>query len=470
MRSATQQDSNSQAVALRTAGFKKAVAKQCIGRQLLILSPYFPPSTLAGVHRARHLAKHLPAFGWKPVVVCVDEKYHEERLDPDLAALVPKDVETAKVKALPAKLSRRVGIGDIGLRAFKNLRHKLFDLLETRPVAAVLITGAPFYPMLLASEIKRRFDTPVVLDFQDPWVSSWGKNQHMFSKAEIVHQLAKLLEPRALRNANFITSVSAVQNDEMAARYPWLDRSRMAAIPIGGDKDDFNPLARKLRTEKCVHLDQSFINVSYVGTFLPRSGPLVRTLFGAFARLRSAEPELAARIRLNFIGTSNQPNDGSTFRVRPIAEERGIANFVREVPQRIPYLQALEVLAASNGLLLIGSDEPHYTASKIYPALMSGKPFLSVFHCASSAHAVLSAAGGGRARAFSDLSELAALESSLTEDLRTLALNPESFGIPDRNEYRAYEARAVAGQFASILELVSAEKEAKDETIQQSNR
>ena len=31
-------------------------------RSVVLISPHFPPSTLAGVHRARHMAKHLPAF------------------------------------------------------------------------------------------------------------------------------------------------------------------------------------------------------------------------------------------------------------------------------------------------------------------------------------------------------------------------------------------------------------------------
>src|ERR1700694_3117459 len=115
----------------------------------IIISPYFPPSTLAGVHRARHLAKHLPAAGWYPIVLCVDEAYHEERLDPALGRLVPETVEVVKVPALSARLTRHFGLGDIGLRAFAALREKLIQLLSQRPVRAVLITGSPYYPMLL---------------------------------------------------------------------------------------------------------------------------------------------------------------------------------------------------------------------------------------------------------------------------------------------------------------------------------
>ena len=422
------------------------------GRTVVIVSPYFPPSTLAGVHRARHLAKHLPAAGWTPIVLCVDETYHEQDLDPALAALVPEYVQIVKTTALPARLTRGLGFGDISLRAWCPLRRALIRLLETRPVGAVLITGSPFYPMLFAPSIKRRFGVPVVLDFQDPWVSAWGADQPLLSRAGLSHRLATVLEPRALRGSDFVISVSDTQNKEMAARYPWFDSSRMAGIPIGGDPDDFVALARRPGSRRAdVILSHRFTHLSYIGTFLPRAGPLVRTLFRAFARLRAAEPALAARVRLNFIGTSNQPNDDTTYRVRPLAEAEGVADAVREMPRRLPYMQALGALARSDGVLLIGSDEPHYTASKIYPALMSGRPFLSLFHRASSAHAILTAAGGGRAFAFATPEELAALEAPLADGLRTLAAAPESLGRVDPSAYAPYEARAIARRFAEHL-------------------
>ncbi len=122
----------------------------------------------------------------------------------------------------------------------------------------------------------------------------------------------------------------------------------------------------------------------------------------------------------------------------------------------MPYLAALSVLARSDGLFLIGSDEPHYTASKIYPALMSGRPFLSLFHRASSAHAILSATGGGRALSFTNQAELDALAAPLAEVLRTLALTPEALGSADPASYAPYEARAIAARFAEIFDRLAA--------------
>jgi hypothetical protein len=319
----------------------------------------------------------------------------------------------------------------------------------------VLITGSPFYPMLLTPEIKRRFGVPVVLDFQDPWVSTWGAARPTFSKAGLSQVLATLLEPRALRSADFVTAVSDTQNSELIARYPWLDRSRMAGIPIGGDPDDFTACCNVPHDGDLI---PGFINLSYVGTFWPAAENSFRILFQAFAQLRAQEPALAARIRLNFIGTSGNPDGSRSYTVKPLAEAEGIVDAVREVPQRLPYLQALSILSHSQGLLLIGSAEPHYTASKIYPTLMSGRPFLSLFHSGSSAHALLSAAGGGRSLGFGSHEELVGLKPSLVEGIKILATAPTSFGLPDPAKYARFAARPIAERFAEIFDRLASER------------
>ena len=423
-------------------------------RTVLILSPHFPPSTLAGVHRARHLAKHLPAQGWRPVVVRAHESHYSEPGDPALAALVPSELEQARTGALPAQLCRLAGVGDIGLRGYPYFAAAVANLIKTEQPSVVLITGSPFYPMLLARGIRRRFRVPVVLDFQDPWVSAYGATHRGASKAAMAHRLAVMLEPLAVRHAAFVTSVSDTQNRDMAARYPWFDTTRMAAIPIGGDPDDFIALHAAPVADEIL-LDPGKINFSYVGTFLPRARPLAERLFRALAKLRAGAPDLAERLRLNFIGTSNQPDGAAGHRVLPLAETAGVGDLVREHPRRIPYLQALSVLANSDALLLIGSDEPHYTASKIYPALLSGRPYLSLFHRRSSAHAILTAADGGRSIAFDNDATLEAAIPDLADALRSLATDPRAFGPTQFNVAEPFLAHSIAGRFAAIFEQVS---------------
>lgn len=425
-------------------------------KSVILVSLNYPPSQMASVHRCRHLARHLKEYGWLPHVITIDERFQKEPTDPALMRVASSEVEVQRVGAIPVWACAPFGVGDLALRSMAHLRQALAARIAARRPDVVFITGWPFYQMLFSRWIQRGLRTPVVLDFQDPWVSAHGAAQPRWSKAGLSHRLGATLEPRAVRHADFVTSVSKIQNDEMAARYPWLDQERMAAIPIGGDPDDFVALRQRPIANATVQLDPAMINLTYVGAFLPRAGNLVRRLFQALRELRDSDPALGARLRLNFIGTSNQPGATRSYYVMPIAAELGVADMVSETPQRVPYLEALSLLANSHGLLLIGSDEPHYTASKIYPALMSGRPYVSLFHSASSAHAILSAAGGGMAHAFADDAALARLTPDLATSLRRLATAPESFGRADPAAYAPYTARAVAQQFARVFDTAAA--------------
>ena len=185
-------------------------------RCCLIVSPHFPPSTVAGVHRARHLAKHLPAHGWEPAVIAVDPAQHVEPQDPELRALVSADLRIIETGALPVRWTAPFGLkGEIGLRGFFHLRAAIAAELSARRPEVVLITGSPFYPLLLARWITQRWGIPVVLDLQDPWASKEGAGRPRWSKGWFAHRLAVALEPRALRGASWVTSVSARQNAEI---------------------------------------------------------------------------------------------------------------------------------------------------------------------------------------------------------------------------------------------------------------
>jgi hypothetical protein len=112
-------------------------------RKILIISPHFPPSNLAGVHRSRLFAQHLPSFGWEPVVLTVHEKYYEESLDRNLEKLLPENLRIEKVNALPINRIRLVG--DIGLRAFFQLNKKAKQLIKEEKIDFLFITIPSFY-------------------------------------------------------------------------------------------------------------------------------------------------------------------------------------------------------------------------------------------------------------------------------------------------------------------------------------
>jgi len=132
------------------------------------------------------------------------------------------------------------------------------------------------------------------------------------------------------------------------------------------------------------------VHLSYVGTMLPKGGETLRLLLRGLACARQDDPA-ASRLRLHFFGTSNQ-SIPDLLRVMPVAEQCGVGDAVFETPGRLDYLDALAVLTQSSGIMLLGTSEPHYTASKLYPALLARRPILALFHEASSVVSILKSA------------------------------------------------------------------------------
>jgi hypothetical protein len=173
------------------------------------------------------------------------------------------------------------------------------------------------------------------------------------------------------------------------------------------------------------------------------------------AKLVASDEQWVRRLQLNFVGTSNQPSGFGTFKIMALAERYGISDFVSETPQRVPYMQALDLLANSHALILIGSDEPHYTASKIYPALLSGRPIIALFHQASSAYEILQRSGGARVIGFDTHEKLRTMTDAIANALREIVLTPQTVGSIDRSVVAGYEASVIAARYAEIFDRLA---------------
>lgn len=355
-------------------------------RRVLMISPYFPPETGAAAHRVRLLAPHLSRFGWEPTVLTVDARDYEGRLDSGLLQLLPEDLRVERVRAWSAARTRRLGVGDLGARAFTGLWRGGKAQLRQDAFDALFITIFPAYTALLGPLLKKRYRLPFVLDYIDPWVSAWGKevgggrDGRPDFKSRMSRWLSLALEPRVLRHADAITAVSAATCAPMMERNPWLRGTPTAEIPYGGEAADFEHLRRHPRPNPWFDCEDGNFHLCYVGTLLPLGVETLRAVLGAVAQVRAQCPECCARLRLHFFGTSNQTAADAPARVLPVARELGVAGCVQEIPWRIDYLDALTVQTQASAILMMGSSERHYTASKLYPGLLAQRPVLAVYH------------------------------------------------------------------------------------------
>jgi hypothetical protein len=432
-------------------------------RRVLMISPHFPPDTSAGTHRVRLLAPHLPAFGWEPTVVTVDPVFYEGRLDPDLAGLVPPSVRVLRAPAWPASMTRPFGLGDLGLRALRGLGRLCRTVLSHEAFDALFITLYPTYPAVLGPRLKARFNLPFVLDYQDPWVGAWGcevggaPDGSADFKSRLTRALAVRIEPRVVRHADALTAVSALTYEDVLARVPDARPRTCAAIPLGYEVADVEALRRAPRPNRWFTPGDGVAHVCYVGTVLPTGGPVLRAVLESLRVVRDRAPRAYANLRLHFLGTSNQRDPAAHHRVVPLAAAIGVADAIEEVPPRLDYLDALNVQMQATALLLMGSVEPHYTPSKVFPALLSGRPLVAVYHEQSTVLDLLRAPGvDASVAAFADASAAAAVPV-LAAALERLASSP---AVPSRPSPPAlvepWSARALAGRLGTVLDAVAA--------------
>ena len=358
-------------------------------RRALVVSPHFPPDSSAGAHRARLLAPHLASFGWTPTVVTVTPEAYEARLDDELAARVPPSLDVVRVAAWPARASRRVGVGDLGLRALWPLRQQCLELCTRERYDVTYITIYPTYPAVLGPWLKNRFGMRFVLDLQDPWVGSWGAQTgpggvpDLRSRAS--RSLALRLERRIVPAADGLTAVSQGTLDELAARVPHAATIPREELPIGWDAGDVAHAHRTAQPEP--HRPWTAL---YAGALLPAGRDTLRAFFRGFAEWQRDERDDVRRLR--FVGTSNQSTGTLGPEATALAAEEGVAGHVDESPARIPFFDAWREQVNADLVLVLGTSEPHYTASKIFGALLSGRPVLAIVHTRSSVASLIRSA------------------------------------------------------------------------------
>ncbi len=343
-------------------------------KNILIIYPHWPPSNLAGVHRARLISNFLPDFGWHPVVLTVEQTYYDEPNDWEMLKTVSKKTEVHYVKAFKQTIPRT--IGDIGLRAFFQLKKAALNLIKNKEIDFIWIPIPSFYTAILGRIIFEKTKIPYGIDYIDPWIRDISTRRNF--RAVISLCIAKLLEPYAVKKASLISGVST------AYYKPVLDRNfKNKNILHVGMPYGFDPGDHKIIIEKLEYPWDKFKNCIpfvYAGAFLPNSGLFIDLLFKSIAKIKN-ETSFNKNIKLFFLGTGNYSHKS----IFGFAKEHKIDDLVIEIRERFPYLHILNYLSEAKGILLIGSTEKHYTASKTYQSLLSEKPVFSIMHFESSA-------------------------------------------------------------------------------------
>ena len=355
-------------------------------RRVLVVSPHFPPVNAPDMQRARLALPHLRALGWEPVVLAAEPGSVEGAvLDPLLEQTYPADIRVVRVRGLSPRLTRTLGFGSLWLRCGAALRRAGEKLLAAEKFDLVFFTTTQFDAFALGPRWLARFGVPYVLDYQDPWVNDYYRKTGTRPpggplKFWLSQFTARRREPAAVRAAAAIVSVSAAYGPDLAARYPGLDASRIHHLPFGSAASDLELARRHPPAAPLVPFGDGRVHLVYAGRCGDDMAPALTLLFRALRRHLDAVPADADRLRLHFIGTDYAPPPLGRLRALPLAEREGVAPQVAEHCRRVPYFEALHYLARADALMVVASDDPTYSASKIFPYLLARRPLLVIAH------------------------------------------------------------------------------------------
>ena len=266
---------------------------------------------MGGVQRAMKFSKYLKNFGWQPTVItdspkkylAVDksllneaiengvsiERTGSEDFNPDsIEVVTPRE----RLRKLRNSLYSFIFIPDSKIGWKKKALKKVDEIWEKYGgFQVVFATAPPYTDFLIALELKKKYNIPLVIDYRDAWVDSPVLNYYPTS----YHKKKNIkLEAEVLRFADVIITVNRRVKEYIVGRYESVDYNDVRIIPNGFDPEDFEN-AKSL----VAHTKDKF-RITYSGSFYTRNALFY---FRGIKLFFEKYPELRGVVEFCFICT-----------------------------------------------------------------------------------------------------------------------------------------------------------------------
>ncbi len=443
-------------------------------RRVLIISPAFPPRSAPDSQRVRMSLPYYRENGWDPIVLCVTPAEVEAPEETVLLETIPADVPVYHCSALAKSISRRIGIGNLGWRAWWPLAALGAKLIREQRIDLVFFSTTQFALLPLGRIWRQLFGVPFVVDLQDPWRTDYYERSGVRRapggwKYQIARAQAALLEPWSFRKMSGLISVSEKYLHDLRSRYHWFHTVPSASVGFGASELDLE-VAKRLSPALAptAAVSSSFPAIpraaaignpvpSHTFVYTGAAGPItphaVSLLFSALALFRAEAPERAQRLRFQFIGTSYAPADRAEPTVLPIAEAFGVTDLVSESAARAGHLECIRAQAAADVLFLGGSSDLAYSPSKLYPYFWARRPILAIVFRNSVLERTLRRLGGAHRIVFAE-TEIVEARAQLVAYFRDLAEERLVSADPRDDVYfeTHYLARSLTGRQTELFD------------------
>ena len=424
-------------------------------KKILIVTPNWPPISCPDMQRIRMSAPFFEQFGWEPLILRINPDEQEGTKDLDLAKTIPVSIKSWQSGCLNKKLTSLIGLKSVGLRSFFHLANLGDKIISSEKPALVFFSTTMFPLMIIGRYWLWKYKIPYIIDFQDPWLSDYyelnkSKPPGGLQKYKIARTISKILEPFTLKKVSHIISVSPEYPKVLMQRYAWLTEDPFTVLPFGAPEKDFEILPKLNIQQKIFDPNDGCKHWVYVGRGGDDMTFSLNALFASIAKNRQQNLEPWEKIKIHFVGTKYSIFDNSK-QIEELGKSYNLDNIVTEYPQRIPYFEALQVLKDSHAILIIGSDDSGYSASKVYPCILAQKPILAILHEQSLVVNVIKDCKVGQTVTFKNTTQN--LQEQLNTRLEWLLLESENhISTTDWQAFQPYTAREMTRQQCEIFD------------------
>jgi hypothetical protein len=365
--------------------------------RILLIAHAFPPSAEVGGSRIARFCSYLPEFGIQPVVLTVQNRFHE-RLDhtflvpPALRVIRTVQHDTPldwyaswKSRRSPAD-SRKDDGRPKAQRTYaaplRRLRQYLLSallfpdrywgwyfpakrtgrhLLHSVEFDAILSTAPPYTAHLIGLSLKTKYQIPWIADFRDPWVD----NESLLSFQPKWHRwLSVRMEANCVMSADLVVCNTDWQRRVMCERYQKLPREKFVTLTNGFDNVEAPPNLdlKKHKPLRCLHLGAIY------------QGRRIDTFCAGLSILVKKQKLNPDAVKVLFLGDMDESQIAACREVASELMDSGMIEF----HQHVDKAEAKRFLWEADLLLVFQGRWRAQIPLKFYEYLSTGKPIFAV--------------------------------------------------------------------------------------------
>ncbi|MGR5306673.1 hypothetical protein [Vibrio mediterranei] len=322
--------------------------------KFLFLTPEFPPCKLTGAIRPSRFAKYISRKKHSVTVLTFE---HEDSTNSRLL----EDIEGVRIEHCGR--AKKILVNDLGVSYLIQAFRKTNELVEEINPDYVLVSMPTFINSILALYLHKRYGVKYILDYRDLWVADPYPVRGI--KSKIFRNVSKIIEPLILRSSYLSCYVSDAMYRDQVKCYPFLAKLKTEIISTGFDAELVNRIVPS--REKNGY-------ISHIGN---ADGDMNLSEFVSILRDDNVKDVLLERnLKFLFVGRKNDLLIEEIVKV-----DRELLNYI-DFRDYLPHNEALQLMADSSGLLILGSNSEQRLNRKVfeYTSLNSNVFYLGNVH------------------------------------------------------------------------------------------